>query len=103
MLKVSVLSFNPLDRGNLNQINNCLILSMNQAMFQSPRSGKFESNQRIEVAPIRIPDVNMFQSPRSGKFESNLVLTTSQQSAGMRPCFNPLDRGNLNQIKTPKR
>ena len=44
---------------------------MNQAMFQSPRSGKFESNQRIEVAPIRIPDVNMFQSPRSGKFESN--------------------------------
>ena len=39
----------------------------------------------------------MFQSPRSGKFESNLKL----QLEAVDPVysgFNPLDRGNLNQI-----
>ena len=37
-------------------------------MFQSPRSGKFESNEEVIVAAI---NEYKFQSPRSGKFESN--------------------------------
>ena len=38
-----------------------------------------------------------FQSPRSGKFESNTRSTMSKESELARS-FNPLDRGNLNQI-----
>ena len=38
-----------------------------------------------------------FQSPRSGKFESNAIIKKSSQPAQERG-FNPLDRGNLNQI-----
>ena len=37
-------------------------------MFQSPKSGKFESNTIIDV--IYTSEVE-FQSPKSGKFESN--------------------------------
>ena len=37
--------------------------------FQSPRSGKFESNTMVYT---RTEEEILFQSPRSGKFESNL-------------------------------
>ena len=40
----------------------------------------------------------MFQSPKSGKFESN-TLSMNQQKMPMTSCSNPLNRGNLNQIK----
>ena len=39
-------------------------------MFQSPRSGKFESNAFLLKAK-RATEITRFQSPRSGKFESN--------------------------------
>ena len=46
-----------------------------QMVFQSPRSGKFESNQYL----LNAFSLQMvFQSPRSGKFESNLQRTKSQ-------------------------
>ena len=87
--------FNPLDRGNLNQITKAFenVLKLDKS-FQSPRSGKFESNQG-EYYASKIHDVQsfnpldrgnlnqivcnggeldlekLFQSPRSGKFESN--------------------------------
>ena len=38
----------------------------------------------------------MFQSPRSGKFESNKLEKFLNELKSAR--FNPLDRGNLNQI-----
>ena len=116
-------SFNPLDRGNLNQI---LGRSAEQggldAWFQSPRSGKFESN--APALNKAIADIHwMFQSPRSGKFESNTLFLPRKrlhenvfqsprsgkfESNGMEfntpyradEGFNPLDRGNLNQIRT---
>ena len=63
--------------------------------FQSPRSGKFESN-RIYLG-WKLMDSVGFQSPRSGKCESNKVnaftIATLEEIG-----FNPLDRGNLNQI-----
>ena len=37
--------------------------------FQSPRSGKFESNRAPSLDSNE--EVTTFQSPRSGKFESN--------------------------------
>ena len=62
--------FNPLDRGNLNQILDYRVShSVPSEMFQSPRSGKFESN-----------DENI-------DYEYSNALS-----------FNPLDRGNLNQM-----
>ena len=42
---------------------------MAQEMFQSPKSGKFESNTKID--PMYKANRLEFQSPRSGKFESN--------------------------------
>ena len=39
-------------------------------MFQSPRSGRFESNEDEEEVALTYCKV-MFQSPRSGRFESN--------------------------------
>ena len=62
--------FNPLDRGNLNQI-----IEYKQPFyvvdvtFQSPRSGKFESN--VTESYLLTTTECQFQSPRSGKFESN--------------------------------
>ena len=43
-------SFNPLDRGNLNQILNGVRISVKFTLteFQSPRSGKFESNSFLQ-------------------------------------------------------
>ena len=44
-------------------------------VFQSPRSGRFESNN-VDIKH-KIPEVKgLFQSPRSGKFESNLDKIT---------------------------
>ena len=62
------------------------------ARFQSPRSGKFISNLASIDAPEKKQD--LFQSPRSGEFVSNmrvrLIIT-----AWLLSSFNPLDRGNL--------
>ena len=70
-------SFNPLDRGNLNQIllQSSGNTNLRKAWFQSPRSGKFESN--LNPGINRFTDEEMFQSPRSGKFESNDALCSS--------------------------
>ena len=41
--------FNPLNRGNLNQILHCFgfVLEKANVKFQSPKSGKFESNMSL--------------------------------------------------------
>ena len=56
------ISFNPLDRGNLNQIMDIKRLIVDGCKwFQSPRSGKFESNiyaetvTKQEVEEVSIP------------------------------------------------
>ena len=41
----------------------------------------------------------MFQSPKSGKFESNTGNNLQDEYASLVESFNPLNRGNLNQIK----
>ena len=64
--------FNPLDRGNLYQIYRLILLkTMEVVMFQSPRSGKFVSD-------------------RNGRAGCLLWMVLG---------FNPLDRGNLYQIR----
>ena len=40
----------------------------------------------------------MFQSPKSGKFESNEELNATGPDYSVVKRFNPLNRGNLNQI-----
>ena len=65
--------FNPLDRGNLYQM---------MAMMSEPK-----------------PVHKAFQSPRSGKFVSDIIMAMVAKN-GTAGCFNPLDRGNLYQIKT---
>ena len=68
-------SFNPLDRGNLNQIygrDELFISVSKQQTFQSPRSGKFESNRTKQITK-KVNGEEVFQSPRSGKFESNIL------------------------------
>ena len=42
-------------------------------LFQSPKSGKFESNMRTTIVTASAP-MKWFQSPKSGKFESNNIL-----------------------------
>ena len=64
-------------------------------LFQSPRSGKFESNIHVWWI-LQSISLQKFQSPRSGKFESNNLVATDFDKWEKR--FNPLDRGNLNQI-----
>ena len=67
--------FNPLDRGNLYQIYRLILLkTMEVVMFQSPRSGKFVSDY---------------------SFGCNHVFASTTS-------FNPLDRGNLYQIKVKR-
>ena len=44
------------------------------ALFQSPKSGKFESNKKF-TRKMNGEEV-IFQSPRSGKFESNSLKNT---------------------------
>ena len=63
--------FNPLDRGNLYQIN------MDGKVFDA--------------------SMTKFQSPRSRKFVSN-VKNANRTTKHTRKRFNPLDRGNLYQI-----
>ena len=65
--------FNPLERGNSNQIRNGNdgLARRPSLRFQSPRTGKFESNMEPEVLETDSNTVE-FQSPRTGKFESNL-------------------------------
>ena len=65
--------------------------------FQSPRSGKFESNVLKKDVISSTLRGGTFQSPRSGKFESNYRYN-EQSGAYLSDGFNPLDRGNLNQI-----
>ena len=43
---------------------------INQVLFQSPKSGKFESNRTKQITK-KVNGEEMFQSPKSGKFESN--------------------------------
>ena len=69
-LAMQVVSFNPLDRGNL-----YLIIDENT----------YEHSTQIA-----------FQSPRSGKFVSDLFTAVTLTKRDK--CFNPLDRGNLYQI-----
>ena len=47
---------------------------MEYILFQSPRSGKVESNQQLLPHLERLDAQLKFQSPRSGKFESNTRL-----------------------------
>ena len=63
--------FNPLDRGNLYQI-----------FFKGENNAKFYRRK--------------FQSPRSGKFVSDEIIESEGKLLEF--CFNPLDRGNLYQI-----
>ena len=65
-------------------------------MFQSPRTGKFESN--VTRVSARRLFLKMFQSPRTGKFESNQNTSTSRSLVDLNLCFNPLEQGNSNQI-----
>ena len=64
--------FNPLDRGNLYQIS----------YFYA----------------CDVPTMEKFQSPRSGKFVSDNSIVTRFHCEIFFSCFNPLDRGNLYQI-----
>ena len=66
--------FNPLDRGNLYQISQSVL-----------------SNTTVVMAA--------FQSPRSGKFVSDAIEAIGTREVKEFKCFNPLDRGNLYQIK----
>ena len=63
--------------------------------FQSPKSGKFESNDE-EFGPAYLDRI-LFQSPKSGKFESNMVPLNILLRIDI-TSFNPLNRGNLNQM-----
>ena len=46
----------------------------------------------------------VFQSPRSGKFESNPQATkVGEYVKSLKGRFNPLDRGNLNQMRDSHR
>ncbi len=90
--------FNPLDRGNLYQIQGFepVISKVKDSLkFQSPRSGKFVSNDFDW--DMECKGVYQFQSPRSGKF----VLDAKTNGLIFRQdnCFNPLDRGNLYLIQ----
>ena len=50
------------------------------------------------LLPI-VTDLKKFQSPRSGKFESNLYPPRRERLSDTSYRFNPLDRGNLNQMR----
>ena len=52
-------------------------------MFQSPRSGKFESNL-VSINGFHTV-IDVFQSPRSGKFESNAMK--ARHAAGVAEMF----------------
>ena len=86
--------FNPLDRGNLYLIGLKTVTRNTvtiKSKFQSPRSGKFVSDQKLNR--LNIHSLIAFQSPRSGKFVSNKEI--SLIDAAKLKGFNPLDRGNI--------
>ena len=68
---IAMFGFNPLDRGNL-----------------------YQMQKTIETQPVP----KMFQSPRSGKFVSD-IYQQRLWKIFQQCCFNPLDRGNLYQIQ----
>ena len=73
-----LISFNPLDRGNLYLIQpECPIMSFEEAEFQSPRSGKFVSDSPEKECHVKAD--GWFQSPRSGKFVSNAFLLVKRR------------------------
>ena len=78
-----------------NKLRNKELLSQPNVKFQSPRSGKFVSNANKRLEPC---GARMFQSPRSGKFVSNKVVRLSFDLLH-KESFNPLDRGNLYLIR----
>ena len=61
--------FNPLDRGNLYQMQKTIETQPVPKMFQSPRSGKFVSD--MQSTEFFLNGYIEFQSPRSGKFVSD--------------------------------
>ena len=73
------------------------INSIVKLSFQSPRSGKFVSDEENKMTLEE--KIELFQSPRSGEFVSNKPW---EQSYGWAlkelAYFNPLDQGNLYQI-----
>ena len=92
-------SFNPLNRGNLNQIaGNEVTVGGLIGEFQSPKSGKFESN--IEQSKLLKEDCIASFNPLN---RGNLNQIISQKEIKFDPnSFNPLNRGNLNQILKSK-
>ena len=69
------MSFNPLDRGNLYQMSQKDAFSRaNDIMFQSPRSGKFVSDDYSVYCENKRESPIVFQSPRYGKFVSDVAL-----------------------------
>ena len=94
-------SFNPLERGNSNQMRRAQPCYPNLGVdpgFQSPRTGKFESNLVGGKYWCFAPVYWGFQSPRTGKFESNAQLRKEWEVGDNG--FNPLERGNSNQIRS---
>ena len=55
------------------------IVEFQKRKFQSPKSGKFESNAVKKAEDIRETG---FQSPRSGKFESNSLKNALRLTMG---------------------
>ena len=51
--------------------------------FQSPKSGKFESNELADESLDSLIN-ELFQSPRSGKFESNKTNTKENKMANLK-------------------
>ena len=88
-------SFNPLDRGNLNQIPYQLADTILSRSFNPLDRGNL--NQIPEPPRVELPRIEVFQSPRAGKFESNSKELTDEGWHWLKS-FNPLERGNLNQI-----
>ena len=64
-------------------------------MFQSPRSGKFESNQ-IYIKLIHKIEIGGFNPLDRGNL--NQMMRNTSRLVMCEIGFNPLDRGNLNQI-----
>ena len=85
--------FNPLDRGNLYQIE--YFIELNSAgvkvSFQSPRSGKFVSND-IELCETFEGRLCFNPLDRGNLY---LILFVENGWNNMGGLFNPLDRGNL--------
>ena len=75
-------------------VSNAAKVDSEQTRFQSPRSGKFVSDEAEKA--LKDAGIKTFQSPRSGKFVSDIVNGTINFFVGSG--FNPLDRGNLYQI-----